>query len=57
VAHVGFVGFEIDRFAAGFADDFAEVEIPVDLIFDPIDFGGAIASSGEFVGDVGVGAD
>jgi hypothetical protein len=57
VAHISFVCLEIDRFAASFADDFAEIEISINLMFDAIDFGGAISGGGEFVGDVGVGAN
>ena len=55
--HIGFVGFEINSFAAGFSDDFAEISVVFDGFFDAIDVGGAVACGFEFVGDVGVGAD
>ncbi len=55
--HVGFVGFEVEGFAAGFADDFAQVGVFFDELFDAGDVAGAVACGFEFVGEVGVAAE
>lgn len=55
--HIGFVGFEIEGFAAGFADDFAEVGVFLGELFDAGNVARAVACGFEVVGDVGVAAE
>ena len=56
VAHVGLAGLQVEGFAAGPADDFADVQAVVELPFDAGAVGVAVAGGFQFVGDVGVGA-
>ena len=52
--HVGFVGFEVEGFAAGFADDFPEIGVLFCGLFDAGNVWGAIACGFEFVGNAGI---
>ena len=55
--HVRFVGFEVERLAAGLANDLADVQVVVELPLNAADVGRAITGGLQFVGDVGVGAN
>jgi hypothetical protein len=54
VAHVGLVGLEVETFPAGVADDLAQLEIAVNLLFDATDFRLGVAGAVQFVGNIGI---
>ena len=54
--HVGFIRFEIERLAAGSANDFTNVEEVVQLLPYAGDISGCVSSSLELVRDVGKGS-
>src|SRR5208283_1762070 len=56
VPHIGLIGLEIERLAAGLADDFAQIQKMVALLFDAGDVSGAIAGGLQLIGDIGIGA-
>jgi hypothetical protein len=54
--HIGLVGFEVERFAAGLADDLAQVQVMVEPLLDAADIRRAVTGGLQFVGYVGVGS-
>src|SRR6266516_358654 len=57
VSHIGFVRLEVERFAAGVANDLPHVEVVCELILDAAHIGWAVSRALQLVGNVGVGAD
>ena len=55
VPHVGLVGFQVQLFVSGVADDLAQLEIVVKFLFDALDVGIAITGFAQFVRDIGIG--
>ena len=56
VTHVRFIGFQVQAFPAGLADDLAHFQVMVELLLDAGDVGRRVSGGFQFVGDVGVGA-
>ena len=50
VAHVGLVRLEVERLAAGPADDLADIEVVIELLLHAGDLGGAVAGRVQLAG-------
>ena len=57
VPHIGFIGFEVQAFATGLADNLAKSKIMLKLTLDARNVRPTVSGSLQFIGNVGVGAD
>ena len=56
MAHIRFIGFQIDGLSAGLADQLAQFQIMVEFFFDVCDIGLTVPGPFQFIGNIGKGA-